>query len=100
MGYSLSEEASRVEDKLSAQCVKETGSSNTFLFGTYQYFFEAISHDEGRNGVEVQGTIRRMESDGTASRAGNYRIMSGGMVHTIAPSFKSLCARANVKVKG
>ena len=76
MGWSCSQKAGRVLDKMSKACVNQTGMQNVFEANGSRFFFET-------NGVEyADGSIRadvfKFVDDNSAVNAGGFRIFGDG----------------------
>lgn len=58
MGWSHTQAAGRVMDKLERICRAQTGMSNTFVVKKEQYFFEIDARDQEDGGIS--GHVRRL----------------------------------------
>lgn len=78
MGYSCSAKASEVCERISAYCVKITGSSNTWIdkYGV-KYFFQV-----GREQADgaITGSVFKLLSETSGIKAGSFKIEANGNI--------------------
>lgn len=90
MGWSCSDKASKVLDKWSDACIKQTGNSNVYVVKGKQYHFE-VSRTEHNDG-SITGTIRKYISfnaetgSGMTVSGGSFKIDGSGDIIR-APKF-------------
>ena len=87
MGWSCERRAAWALDSISAACIAQTGSSNTFEVEGHRFFFETSrrEHDDGA----ITGSIYRFLPDGRCKQTGGFRIEPGGIVSRGPKFFKS-----------
>ena len=99
MGFSYRVEAGKAEDKLSAACVKSTGSSNTFKSrsGNSTAFYEVDRVDQPDGGIA--GKVNVVDRAGFVTSSARYRINGDGVLISGPGFFKAFASAAGVAVK-
>jgi hypothetical protein len=83
MGWGCRREAGLRLDAISAACVAQTGSSNTFKVGADTYFYET-GREQGDGAIT--GTIQKFVGEDKCRRSGGFRIEGDGKM-TRGPAF-------------
>ncbi len=78
MGWSCRADAAKTLDKVTAHCVKTTGTSNTWKGKDgLRYFYEGVQDVEHRDGA-ITGEIFQMVGDDSARQVATFRIEGNG----------------------